>query len=79
MDFIERSKDQLRDTLRDVYFTGLKETGEIPAEFYMPCPRDGALTRLESLGDRCKEFYLGKCRNGHAMEYIDINAVLDGR
>ena len=40
---------------------------QMPSEFYIQCPRDTFLTRLEIIEDDSGEVYFGRCRNGHQL------------
>ncbi len=52
-------------TVKETRFLKLQTPKEMPSEFYLPCPRDTLLTRLEIIEDESGEVYFGKCRNGH--------------
>ncbi len=41
--------------------------GRMPMIYYLPCPRDTSLTKLEIIEDEEGEVYFGRCRYGHQL------------
>lgn len=80
--FIEELKWQLGNNFQ-ASFAKLEERDQLAPEFYMPCPRDGLLTRMETLGGQDREVYCGTCSNGHELKFVDShmaeNYTLEGR
>jgi hypothetical protein len=54
-------------TVKDARFLKLVAPKQMPSEFYVPCPRDTLLTRLEIIEDESGEVYFGRCRDGHQL------------
>ena len=63
--------DQLGKNLpiivKEARFLKLAAPKRMPSVFYLPCPRDTFLTRLEIIEDESGEVYFGRCRNGHQL------------
>lgn len=76
IEFVEDLKWQLGNNLQ-ISFAKLEEKDRLAPEFYMPCPRDGLLTRMEMLGGQEQEVYQGTCTNGHGLEFVDLDNVED--
>jgi|HubBroStandDraft_1064217.scaffolds.fasta_scaffold275734_3 hypothetical protein len=54
-------------TVKETRLLKLAAPKQMPSEFYLPCPRDAFLTRLEIIEDESGEVYFGRCRNGHQL------------
>ena len=54
-------------TVKEARFLKLVAPKQMPSEFYVPCPRDAFLTRLEIIEDDGGEIYFGRCRDGHQL------------
>ena len=54
-------------TVKEVRSLKLRTPKWMPSEFYLPCPRDAFLTRLEIIEDESGEVYFGRCKNGHQL------------
>lgn len=74
--FIEDLKWQLGNSFQ-ASFAKLEEKNQLPPEFYMPCPKDGLLTRMETLGGQEQEVYRGTCTNGHGLQFVDLDNLDD--
>ncbi len=74
--FVEDLKWQLGDNLQ-ISFAKLEEKDQLAPEFYMPCPKDGLLTRMETLGGQDQEVYRGTCTNGHGLQFVDLDNLDD--
>jgi len=70
-EYAETLMDLLRKnpsvTVKEARLLKLETPKQMPSEFYLPCPRDTFLTRLEIIEDDSGEVYFGKCRNGHQL------------
>ena len=53
--------------VKEASFLKLEKQKHLPSEFYLPCPRDTFLTRLEIIEDDGGEVYFGRCKNGHQL------------
>jgi hypothetical protein len=63
----DRLGKDLSVTVKEARFLLVAEPGRRPSEFYLPCPRDTSLTRLEVIEDDGREVYFGRCRNQHQL------------
>jgi len=74
--FIEDLKWQLGGNLQ-VSFSKQDRVEQLAPEFYMPCPKDGVLTKMQTVGGQDKEVYQGTCENGHDLEFVDLDELDD--
>ena len=63
----DRLGKNLPVTVKETRLLKLVAPKQMPSEFYLPCPRDTFLTRLEIIEDESGEVYFGRCRNGHQL------------
>jgi hypothetical protein len=64
---MDRLRKDLPVIVKEARFLKLATPKQMPSEFYLPCPRDTFLTRLEIIEDESGDVYFGRCRNGHQL------------
>jgi hypothetical protein len=74
----DRLGENLSVIVKEARLLKLVRPKQMPSEFYLPCPRDTFLTRLEIIEDESGEVYFGRCRNGHQL-MLSATVSLDGK